>query len=136
VKIVVATDLSPGARPAEETALRWAKKLGAELVLMHVVHDPVLAPALSNDVPGDKARAIDRLQKIADSVDGTCRIDVRSAEDLAAEIVEAAKGASFLFVGSQGRSAFERLRLGSVATAVLRRCHVPVVCCPHAQEAS
>jgi CPA2 family monovalent cation:H+ antiporter-2 len=130
VRIVVATDLSPAALSAEATALDWARALGAELVLLHVVHDPGLAPMLSRDVPGDKARAVEALQRLAAAADVPCQIDVRPAEDVAGEIVKAATGAAFLFVGSQGKSVLDRLRVGSVASAVLRRSPVPVVCCP------
>ena len=57
MELVVATDLSPAAVPAVEHALQWAQKLGANVTLLHVVHDPELAPALATDVPGDAANA-------------------------------------------------------------------------------
>lgn len=131
VELCVATDLSPAAAPAVDLAFHWARALQAKVVLLHVVHDPVLAPALSNDVPGDVAAAKIQLQKRA-AADGdvACRLDVRSAEDVVTAIVEAAAKADYLFVGSHGKSGFQRLRLGSVASAVLRRSKVPVVCLP------
>ena len=135
VEICVATDLSPSADLAVEHACKLAKAHGAEVRLLHVVHDPELAPALSNDVPGDVARAKQALAAIADGQAATCHIDVRTAEDIATAIVEAAKEASYLVVSSQGKSAFERLRIGSVATKVLRTASVPVVCCPHVDAA-
>lgn len=105
--------------------------MNATLTLLHVVHDPVLAPALSSDAPGDAAAAQRELQAIADAnADVVCRVDVRTAEDVAQAIVAAAANADFLFVGSHGRSALQRLRLGSAAIAVLRASSVPVVCLP------
>lgn len=130
MKITVATDLSAPGDAAVARALDWASKLGAELTLLHVVPDPELAPAFSDDVPGDVARAEAALQKIAGAGRAACRVDVRTAEDVAGTIVEASRGSDYLFVGTQGKSALERLRLGSVATKVLRHSGVPVVCCP------
>lgn len=131
VELCVATDLSPAASPAVDLAFDWARALQATVVLLYVVHDPVLAPALSNDVPGDVAAARIQLQKRAAAAgDVTCRIDVRSAEDVVTAIVEAAAKSDYLFVGSHGKSGFQKLRLGSVASAVLRRSKVPVVCLP------
>ncbi|MCK5944903.1 MAG: universal stress protein [Planctomycetes bacterium] len=135
MQICVATDLSTSGLVAVNHAMAWAEAHGAKVRLVHVVHDPVLAPALSNDVPGDVARAGEALDEIARRAPVTCEVDVRTAEDLSAEIVKAAEGSAYLFVGSQGKSPFERLRVGSVATAVIRHSTVPVVCCPHPEQA-
>ncbi|MBX3463528.1 MAG: universal stress protein [Planctomycetes bacterium] len=127
----VATDLSPAADAAMELGCRWARALGADLVLLHVVHDPVLAPAFTHDALGDAAAARERLQRFASAQpDLRCRVEVHAAEDVVPAIVTAAARADYLFVGSHGRSGFQRLRLGSVATAVLRQATVPVVCLP------
>ncbi len=134
MELCVATDLSPSSRAAVDLVLSWAQKLGASVRLLHVVHDPVLAPALSNDVPSDVARADEALRAIAARAPCPCKVDVRTAEDVAGEVVTASKRCAYLFVGSQGKSAFERLRLGSIATAVLRKSHVPVVCIPHPKK--
>jgi nucleotide-binding universal stress UspA family protein len=130
VKLCVATDLSPSAEAAVQLALRWAKPLGASVVLLHVVHDPELAPALGSDVPGDLARAKQALQQVAAQAEVPCRVDVRAAEDVVSTIVQVAADCAYLFVGSHGKSGFQRLRLGSVATSVLQRSRVPVVCLP------
>jgi len=131
VELCVATDLSPAAAPAVDLAFRWAHALQATLVLLHVVHDPVLAPALSSDVPGQVAAARKELQqRAAAASDVTCRIVVKQAEDVVQAIVDASRGADYLLVGSHGRSGLQRLALGSVASAVLRKSHVPVVCLP------
>lgn len=112
-------------------ATAWAKAHAAEMLLVHVVHDPELAPALSGDVPGDVQRANVALNELANKTPVACSVQVLTAENVADAIVTAAKNASYLFVGSQGKSALARLRLGSVATTVLRHSRVPVVCCPH-----
>lgn len=131
MNICVATDLSASGAAATDHALKMAEKLGADVRLLHVVHDPLLAPAFTDDVAGDEARAREELQKIADTAKVKCTVQIVRAEDVAAKIVEASKDCDQVFVGSQGKSAFERLRLGSVAVKVMRQSTVPVVCCPH-----
>lgn len=131
-ELCIATDLSPASAPATQLGLEWARRLRAHVLLLHVVHDPELAPALGNDVPGDLAAARVALERLVATAAGglSCRVEVRAAEDVAAAIVAAAAAVDYLFVGSHGRSGLQRLRLGSVATAVLRRSSVPVVCVP------
>lgn len=130
VKICAATDLSDAGHAAVARAIAWAEQTPSELTLLHVVHDPELAPALGDDVPGDVERAREALEELAASAAPDCRVDVRAAEDVAGEILAAAAGCDYLFVGCQGKSALERLRLGSIATAVMRKSATPVVCCP------
>lgn len=130
MKIYVATDLSASGNAAVALACAWAAKLQAELVLLHVVCDPMLGPAFTDDVPGDVARAKQELNAFAAKLTPPARVLVQTAENVADAIVAATADGDFLFVGSQGKSAFERFRLGSVATQVLRRTTVPVVCCP------
>jgi nucleotide-binding universal stress UspA family protein len=130
VELCAATDLSPSATPAVELAFRWAKALGGSVLLLHVVHDPVLAPALANDAPGEAAAAKRELQQLAEHYAVPTRIDVRTADDVGKAIVEASAKCDYVFVGSHGKSGFQRLRLGSIAAAVLRHSHVPVVCLP------
>lgn len=128
--------MSPAGQAVIDHATLWAKAHDAELLLLHVVHDPELAPAFSGDVPGDVQRANVALREIAAKAPVQCSVQVLTAEKVSDAIVTAAKDASYIFVGSQGKSAFERLRLGSIATAVLRQSNVPVVCCPHPDKAS
>lgn len=135
MEIVVATDLSPATEPVVDLAVRWAKQMQASIALLHVVHDPVLAPALTSDVPGEVATGKRTLQAMAARTGVPCRVDVRTADDIVAEIVAAAAKGDYLFVGSHGRSGFQRLRLGSVSAAVLRRSHTPVVCVPPGRTA-
>jgi nucleotide-binding universal stress UspA family protein len=131
--LLVATDLSPAAEPALALARTWARALGAKVVLLHVVADPELAPALTADAPGDAKRAQLSLDQLAGTFGGIpTSCEVRCAEDVAAEITAsaAANGADWLLIGTQGRGALHRLRFGSVAAKVARSSTVPVVCVP------
>ena len=104
--LCAATDLSDSGLVAVRHALEWAR------------------------VGGDVERARATLQRLADEHEVASDVDVRAAEDVTAEILRATGDCDYVFVGSQGKSAFERFRLGSVATAVMRQSSVPVVCCP------
>jgi nucleotide-binding universal stress UspA family protein len=132
MELWIATDLSPTSEAAVAAAFAWARGMGAKVVLLHVVHDPELAPALTGDVPGDVAKARAALERAVTRLgEGlTCRAEVLTADDVAAEIVKASAAADYLFLGSHGRSGFDRLRLGSVAMSVLRHATVPLVCLP------
>ena len=134
MKICVATDLEPGFERLVDHASEWAKAHQATLVLLHVVHDPELAPALSNDVPGDLQRAQTQLEEVAERIDPSCTVDVRPADKVGPEILKATEDADYVFMGSQGKSALERMRLGSVVTSVIRNSRVPIVCHPHTTE--
>ena len=130
VKICAATDLSAAGHAAVARAIAWADQTSSELTLLHVVHDPELAPALGDDVPGDVERARESLEELAAGAASACQVDVRAADDVAGAILAASAGCDYLFVGCQGKSALERLRLGSIATAVMRKSATSVVCCP------
>lgn len=132
MELWIATDLSPTSDRAVALGFAWAKQVGGRVVLLHVVPDPELAPAFASDVPGEvaAARAVLERQVAQFGAGLVCRAEVRTADDVVAEIQKASAGADYLFVGSQGKSAFQRLRLGSVAAALLRHGHVPVVCLP------
>jgi nucleotide-binding universal stress UspA family protein len=58
-------------------------------------------------------------------------VDAVTVNDLAAHgILEQAKDALMVVVGSRGRSGLKRVLLGSVSRAVLEKAHVPVVVIP------
>jgi nucleotide-binding universal stress UspA family protein len=130
VELCVATDLSPAATSAVRLAFEWAARLGASVRLVHIVHDPELAPAFASDVPGDVEEAERQLEELASAAGVQCVVDVQTAEAVAAGILAASSKSDLLFVASQGKSLLQRLRLGSIATEVLRQSHIPVVCLP------
>jgi nucleotide-binding universal stress UspA family protein len=131
--IVLATDLSPIAVRTYAPATALARALGLRLVLLHVVHDPVLAPALASNPVQQAAAARAELDRAATGLglEGTA-VDVRAADDVAAAILAAAgeHGAAYLALAAHGRSGLQRLRLGSVANALIRRSAIPLVCFP------
>lgn len=99
-KVAVGTDLSETARVATDHAAAMAKRLGAELVLIHVGQDP-----------GDS------LKDLAKSYGAEARVvSGNPAEKLLSEADEL--GADLLCVGSVGMSGARRFMLGNVPNKV------------------
>jgi nucleotide-binding universal stress UspA family protein len=94
----------------------------------------VLAPALATNPQLAAHEARGKLEAVGRELGGGViyETDVRFAEDVVAAILDCARenGAAFLAVATQGKSGFQRFRLGSVAAGLVRRSPVPVVCFP------
>ena len=140
-RILVATDFSDTARYAAEAAAELAQKYQAELILFHAT--PLTAAAeypidLTRDghavfqfesavrrVANQEGQAeCERLRGLGVeprfvTVDGPAAMQTV----LAAE----REGCDLIVVGSEGRTGMGRILLGSVAEAVVRRAHVPVL---------
>jgi nucleotide-binding universal stress UspA family protein len=137
-RIIHATDFSTEAQAAEAEAVRLARALDAELVLVHV---SVEAP-LYGEIPF----GMDQLQRVYDRqarwaegklVECAARLAEsgvttrwrRSRGVPYEEIVEAAadERASYIVMGTQGLGGVGRFLLGSVADRVIRSAGCPVV---------
>ncbi|HEX3456545.1 MAG TPA: universal stress protein [Candidatus Baltobacteraceae bacterium] len=141
MRVLVPLDGSETSERALEVAAGFAATIGAEIVACHIV-DLARAAAMSGgegqlvagclDALRDEGRSIlkDAEQRVAGRVKVTGRIvdgaPVEAIEKLAKEI-----SASFIVLGSHGRSGLTRLVLGSVAEGVVRAAHVPVMVVPH-----
>jgi nucleotide-binding universal stress UspA family protein len=138
-RILVPTDFSDCARPAVRYAAELADKFGAELVLLHVVPDAVLAlpdavmptPAAGADLhelteAGKTGLAhliaAEKLSRLSP------RPEVRVGSP-APEIVAAATDlhADLVCIGTHGRGGLARVLLGSVAELVVRQAPCPVL---------
>ena len=138
--ILIATDLSEEAlRPCSPVA-EFAQNLGAKVTLLNVVqdlriapHGAPLAPAVSmDDMEKIAAENRAKLEDMASSLPGDIAIDVHISEGIAKGIVEYgnAKDVDMIAISTHGRTGFRHLVLGSVAEAVLRHSHKPVLCFP------
>jgi nucleotide-binding universal stress UspA family protein len=139
-RILFPTDLSATAAEALPYAAALARKVGAQLELLHVFEDPTQSPPMG---PGYLLPSSDEVQKYRD----TC---VQDLEQLAAKletgehratwrvieqeqpaeaIVQHAREAGFdlIVTPSHGRRGLEHMFLGSVAERVVRLAEVPVV---------
>jgi nucleotide-binding universal stress UspA family protein len=136
-RLLCATDFSEPAVAAERQAVRLARALGAELVLVHVASE---APLWRESVYTPDVRAVFEGQRrwAADTL--TARIQALAADGMTArsvvkvgvaweEIVRLAaeEHADMIVMGTQGRTGLDRLLLGSVAERVIRRAPCPVL---------
>jgi nucleotide-binding universal stress UspA family protein len=138
-RIVVGVDGSPGAT----VALRWARAeaglRGATLDVVHAWHEPYVGGipgmgpyGISFDELERAARAeLDRAIGHAGPPPPGVRVEpILAPGPAAAVLLEAAKGADLLVVGSRGRGGFTGLLLGSVGQQCVHHAPCPVVVVP------
>lgn len=138
-RIVVGVDGSEGSLHALAWAGREARLRGAtlELVVAWTYPTPVLLVPVAPDPPQVKelrkhaADLVDRaLEKTADDVAGVS-IEQRIVEgDSSAVLIDRAKEADLLVVGSRGLGGFRGLLLGSVSQQCVQHSRTPVVVVP------
>lgn len=136
-RIVVPTDFSACGDAAWATALRAARGLGAEVMLVHVVLD---TPRFAEGAGGADLRAtLAEAQRWAEREAGE-RVGAAQAAGVAARSiirtgvpqrqildVASAEGADLIVIGTHGRGGLERALLGSVADHVIRLAPCPVL---------
>jgi universal stress protein A len=140
--VLVAVDFSEDARAAVAWAANEAPRLGARLVILHVVHDPTASPGFYRRVGEDWLRPmVDVASEMMSEFIGEMReanphltalagADVLQVNGLpAGRIVEVANqiNARMIVVGSRGRSGLPHILLGSVAERVVQLASMPVV---------
>ena len=134
-RIVVGVDGSPGSRQALERAIEEAKAHGGRIEAVHAWHMPSLAAypygALAFDRGAFEEDAQATLDKVIDSTytqglaEPIERIVVCGSA--ARALLDAAKGADLLVVGSRGLGGFTGLVLGSVSEQCVRHAGCPVL---------
>jgi nucleotide-binding universal stress UspA family protein len=136
--IVHPTDFSEEADQAEKEATALARRLGADLVLLHVsVEAPLYGegafgtPDLARIYESQARWAEDRLAARADALtkDGIPTRWRRRVGIVHETICEVAREerADYIVIGTHGRSGIARAMLGSVADRVVRTAPCPVV---------
>lgn len=141
-RVVVAIDFSDDARAALFWACRYAARSGAELVPLHVVHDPASSPGFYRKNPDASYRP---MQAVAEGMMDEFLADFAQAhpecaavEDLSPQfvpglpptrIVEVAQllGAALVVVGSRGLTGLPHRLLGSTSERVVELAPMPVV---------
>lgn len=140
--ILLTTDLSDESLRAFAPAADLARESGAKLTLLHVVQDvqvaphgaplapPVSAPDVGNLVDAARQRLNDQKALLGSGVEVDC--EVSASPDIAERVASFAqeRDCDLIALSTHGRSGFQRLVLGSVAEAILRHAHVPVLCFP------
>lgn len=140
--LVLTTDLSSESQRAFAPACTLADRLGLQVVLLAVLEEMPFEPTAGGMVAtypdrGQLRRDWEqRLKELAATL--RCKLPVRTAlidaMDVPHAIVEFAhqEKADYLAIATHGRSGLRRLLLGSVAEAVMRHSHVPLVLFPPA----
>jgi nucleotide-binding universal stress UspA family protein len=138
-RIVVGVDGSQSAREALQWAIDEARRRDASVEAIYAWHQPfVTGYAYMGELDlshfEEEARQI--LDAAVDAVDasGIPPIERTLATGGASgALVEAAKGASLLVVGSRGRGGFSGLLLGSVSQQAAHHSPCPIVIVPPAE---
>jgi nucleotide-binding universal stress UspA family protein len=138
VKIVHPTDFSAEAEAAEQEAVRLARRLNAELVLVHVATETPLYGEQMFAMPDVKriyeAQARWAEERLAERAAALTREGVparwrRRVGVVHAEIGTVAReeAADYIVIGTHGRGGLDRVMLGSVAERVVRTAPCPVI---------
>jgi nucleotide-binding universal stress UspA family protein len=141
-RIVVGIDGSEASRQALHWAIGEARAHGAALQVVHAWHVPYGGGSPFAYISIDPSVIEDAARKVLDSM-----IDGEDTSGLAAPvertliqsgassaILESAKAADLVVVGSRGLGGFGGLLLGSVSQQVAHHATVPVVIVPHGDE--
>ena len=137
---LVATDFSETASKAVETAVAFAKKFGAQLILLHAyrVEIPMASPMTAGgyvlpdgffEQLGSHARAQVEATAKEIEADGVKAIGIAVEQSAAIAIVEEAKerSADLIVIGTRGLTGLKHVALGSVADRVARTATCPVL---------
>ena len=135
-RIAVGVDGSPGSDQALLWAAEEAMRCGAELMLVHGWTYPYVGSRTGVSEPRDDMR-LDAMRTLEASAlratevaAGVRTHSIISEASPAKALIEAAKDADMLVVGTRGRGGFAALLLGSVSRTVLQHSPVPVVVIP------
>jgi len=135
-RIVVGIDGSETSRAALQWALDEARRRQAAVDVVHAWHHPFLigygysAELDLGTVEEDARQFLDDLVAGVDTTGVPAVEPVLMADSPARALLDAAKGASLLVVGSRGRGGFTGLLLGSVSQQVIHHAPCPVVVIP------
>ncbi len=130
--IIVPTDFSTASDAALPHAEALAKQKSASLLILHVEEPPLAygGGELYYGLPEPNSERILKMLEDVRPSDPTVAFTHRlTMGDPAGEIVRIAveEGAEMIVLGTHGRSGMNRMLMGSVAEAVVRRAHCPVL---------
>jgi nucleotide-binding universal stress UspA family protein len=149
-KVLIALDYDPTAQKVAEAGFSLAKTMGAEVILMHVISDPVyysssefspimgytgytdIGPLILDSVDGLKNVAQHFLDKSKHYLgDKTIQTQVKEG-GFAESILKTAKDlhADIIVMGSHSRRWLENIVMGSVTEEVLHHTSIPLFIIP------
>ena len=143
-KLLVAIDGSVQSFRASDYAIDLARKIGAELIVLHVNYQPiypVYSPYESlispppparreEDTPEEGLRLVGKVEERASRNNLAVKTDVIvGGTSVVKEIVEYAENnnVDMIVIGSRGMTGFTKILVGSVASGVVTYSHCPVL---------
>lgn len=145
-RIVVGVDGSDGARRALEWAVDEARLRGARLIAIHTWHIPPLTTGVGPLDPPSTLDA-DTLERIEASANELLERELAAVDTSSVEVekrvepsnpvdalLDAARDAELLVVGTRGHGGFSGLLLGSVSQQVSHHAPCPVVIVPRPEK--
>lgn len=149
-KVLIALDYNPTAQKVAEEGFSVAKAMGAEIVLLHVISDPVYYSSVEyspimgfsgfmdtaqiqlESTEGLKEAAFSFLDKTRQHLGDKSIQTMVKEGDFAESILEASKAlhADMIIIGSHSRKWLENIIIGSVTEKVLRHSQIPLFIIP------
>ena len=138
--ILVATDFSDAATKAIDTAVEFAKKFEAQLIILHAyrVEIPMASPMMAGayvlpqgffEQIGNHARA--HIEATAKELEGRgVKVEGIAVEQSAAEAIVAeakSRPVDLIVMGTRGLTGLKHVALGSIADRVVRMAPCPVL---------
>ena len=149
-KVLIALDYDPTAQKVAEMGFSMAKDMNAEVVLLHVISDPVYFSSMEyspimgfNDYTGVSPFQLENVEGMVQAAqhflnktkryldDPTIETLVKEG-DISEAILEASKEmrADIIVIGSHSRKWLENILIGSVAEEVLNHSRLPLFIIP------
>jgi nucleotide-binding universal stress UspA family protein len=149
-KVLIALDYNPTAQKVAEVGFSMAKAMNAEIILLHVISDPVYYSSTEYSPIMGFNGFLDTSQMQLDNVDGLKQAALHFLDksrhhlgdksiqtlikegDFAESILKAAKElhADIIILGSHSRKWLENIVMGSVTEKVLRHTTIPLFIIP------
>jgi len=149
-KVLIALDYDPTAKKVAEVGFEFAKAMGAEVVLIHVISDPVYYsstdyspimgftgymntdPLQLNTIEVLKTASLNFLDKTRSHLGDSNIQTVVEEGDFAETIVKTAKKlhVDLIVLGSHSQKWLENIMMGSVTEEVLRQSTIPLFIIP------
>jgi nucleotide-binding universal stress UspA family protein len=150
IKVLIALDYDPTAQKVAEAGFSMAKAMGAEVVLLHVISDPIYYSSVEYspimgfngymDMGLLQLESVDGLIKASQNYldktkqhlgDNSIETLVKEG-DFADSILKTAKAihADFIVMGSHSRKWLENIAMGSVTEKVLHHTSIPLLIIP------
>ena len=149
-KLLIALDYDPTAQKVAEEGFSLAKTLNAEVILLHIIKDPVfytpriyspimgyngyvdVSPTVLNSAEGLKNASLDYLDKTREHLGDKSIQTLVKEGDIAETILETAVElhSNIIVIGSHSQKWLENILMGSVTESVMNHSSIPLFIIP------